>query len=155
LHHPDAIMEERQRQPVHWRIPTLMLGMLMSGVSLAIGHHLFYQSLHGKSISGTRRGDNQPLTQQVSIAIGTAFAFLVKAALVISVNTAYYQSFWKMAKQKSTKALTLDWLDTAFSGATNAMSLLKVPSWLRNPLLFTMGTAIWYVEFVYLAAWED
>jgi hypothetical protein len=131
---------------IHLRTPLYMLGMLLSGVLLSLGHHLFYQSLHGKPIATDEEGA-QHFSQRVNVAIGTAFAFLVKSALVVSVNMAYYQFFWKMAKQASslTNGPTLKWLDTAFSGASNALLLLKVPMWLRSPLLFAMASAIWYV----------
>ena len=138
-----------QRMRIHWWTPCLMMLSLVSGILFALGHHLFYNSRVNKAIStddyiimGTRHPG-----QQVNIAVGTAFAFLVKAAFILAVSTAYYQVFWKMAKQKSKteKHPTLRWLNAAFSSTTNVMSLLSTPMWCRYPLPFFMVATVWSV----------
>jgi hypothetical protein len=125
---------------IHWWTPSMMFLSLIFGVLFALGHHVFYNSLVNKP---TSTGDyavmgTQHPGQQLNIAIGTAFAFLVKAAFVLAVSTAYYQVFWKVAKQDSKfeKSPTLGRLDAAFSGTTNVISLLNAPMWCRYPLLF-------------------
>jgi hypothetical protein len=122
---------------------------LISGVLFALGHHFFYNSLVNKPTSTgdyTIMGTQHP-GQQLNIALGTAFAFLVRAAFVLAVSTAYYQAFWKMTKRKSNieRGLTLGWLDAAFSGTTNVISLLNAPVWCRYPLLFPMAATVWSV----------
>ena len=139
---------------VHWWTPSVMFLSLIFGVLFALGHHLFYNSLVNKptghyTIMGTRHPG-----QQLNIAIGTAFAFLVKAAFVLAVSTAYYQAFWKMAKQDSKieKAPTLGRLDAAFSGTTNVISLFNAPMWCRYPLLFFIAASVWSVICLILEA---
>ncbi|KAI9710459.1 MAG: hypothetical protein M1812_007427 [Candelaria pacifica] len=134
---------------IYWWTPIMMVLSLLSGVLFALGHHLFYNSLVDRPTSTnhyTIRGTQHP-GQQVNIAIGTAFAFLVKAAFVLAVSTAYYQVFWKRAKHDSRvqKPPILARLDTTFSGTTNFVSLLNVPVWFRYPLLFFMACTVWLI----------
>jgi hypothetical protein len=140
-----------KRVRIHWWAPSLMFLSLIFGVLFALGHHFFYNSLVNKPTSTgdyTIMGTQHP-GQQLNIALGTAFAFLVKAAFVLAVSTAYYQVFWKMAKQNSKieKRLTLGWLDAAFSGTTSLISLLNAPLWCRYPLLFFMAATVWLVIY--------
>ena len=83
--------------------------------------------------------------QQLNVAIGTAFAFLVKASLVTAVSTAYLQLLWR-ALLRSARGSTLGNLDTAFSGLNNIISLGKVWVWWRLPLLFALAVVAWYVK---------
>ncbi|KAI9699475.1 MAG: hypothetical protein M1836_003086 [Candelina mexicana] len=85
--------------------------------------------------------------QQFNTAIGTAFAFLVKAAFVLAVSTAYYQVFWKRAKQDSKidKPPSLARLDTTFSATTSIISLFNIFVWFRYPLLFLMAATVWLI----------
>ena len=125
----------------------MIFSYLMLGILFAIGHHFFYKSLMHKptstetyTILGTTHSG-----QQLNVAVGTAFTFLVKASFTLAILTAYFQVFWKIAKQnaKTKKPLTLGQLDTAFSGATSFVPLLDAPVWLRCPLLFSMAIALW------------
>jgi len=123
-----------------------MISSFLCGVLLALGHHLFYQSLDNKSASVQydvmrREFDGQ----QLNIAIGTAFAFLVKAAFVLAVSTTYYQIFWRHMQREviSDDLPTLKNTDSAFSGLDNIISLLTIPMWCRYPFLFTMAAVAW------------
>lgn len=137
-----------QRLISDWYMPFFMVATLTSGVLLAFGHHTFYKSLDGKPTSGHNRWGYQNRGQQFNTSIGTAFAFTVKSTLVISVTSAYYQLFWKVMKQasKTQNPATLGWLDAAFSGTNNIVSLLKLPIWFRFPFLLAMALSVWYVD---------
>lgn len=126
------IRKRTRRTP--WQAPTTILLSLLAGVFFALGHHLFYRHLNGREVSdGHVRvfGSNMP-PQQLNVAIGTAFAFLVKASLVTAVSTAYLQVLWR-ALLRATRGSTLGDLDTTFSVLSNIISLSKV--W------------VWYVSF--------
>ncbi len=132
---------------LHWWTPFMMVSSFFVGVLFALGHHFFYHSLVNKP---TSRSDytvmgNQLPGQQFNIAIGTTISFLVKAAFVLAASTAYYQAFWKRAKQGSRleKSPTLARLDTTFSATTNLTSLLIATVWFRYPLLFLMAATVW------------
>jgi len=134
---------------VYWWTPFLLFVSLLVGVLFSLGHHLFYKSLVNKSTSTgsySIAGTNYP-GQQVNIAIGTAFAFLAKAAFVLAVSTAYYQVFWRRITQDAdnNRPPTLAQIDSTFSAPTNIISLLRAPLWFRYPLLFLMALTMWYV----------
>lgn len=106
----------------------------------------FYQNLAGTkppnnryAIWGTSGG---VAGQQVNIAVGAAFAFLVKAFLGVAVATAHDQAAWKTIKSNPTKAASVDGL---FASKTNILSLVNFSLWKRS--MFTMALALvyWYV----------
>ncbi|KAK0787274.1 hypothetical protein LTR02_006467 [Friedmanniomyces endolithicus] len=122
--------------PIHLTAPVTMISALLAGVVFAVGHHLFYHGLAGHAVSdhyGKGFGSSVS-AQEINIAIGTAFAFLVRACLVLAVSTAYIQAFWRAAKARQSEMnLTVAQLDAAFSALTNLLAFAKGPLWLRNP----------------------
>lgn len=67
--------------------PAAMIGSLTIAILFALGHHLFNWSLQ-------RPGQVVPTStfrQGINTSAGTAFAFLVKAALTVALGTAYTQ----------------------------------------------------------------
>ncbi|KAJ4287740.1 hypothetical protein N0V90_012444 [Kalmusia sp. IMI 367209] len=134
----------------HWWAPSIMGLSFLVGLLLALGHHLFYQSLMDRPTSHTT--DYRVLGahlqgQQLNIAIGTAFAFVVKAAFVLAVSIAYYQIFWKYVKTDSEEnnLPTLGRLDVAFSALNDIISMFTAPVWLHYPLLFLMAATAWLI----------
>lgn len=129
---------------IHWVAPTTMLVALLSAALLALGHHLFYAHLSGTptpSGSYVVAGKSVP-KQQLNTALGTAFAFLVKASLTLAVSVAYFQTFWRAMKQKKEHP-TFDELDCTFSALGNVVSLLNVRKFWRHPLLLLLATITW------------
>lgn len=126
----------------HWRAPVLMVASLLVGAALAIGHHAFYASLAGTAVS------SDPIKvvgwtttqQQINIAIGTAFAFVVKASLILACSTAYMQLLFQAINRKSFKLSTLDnW----FGGLNNIWSFGCLTSYWRYPLLSLVALTCW------------
>lgn len=97
-----------------WQAPVTMLGLLVFAGSLALGHHFFYASLRG-----TRTPNG--FSQQLNTAYGTAMAFLVKAALVGAVASAYTQHMWFDFRAKF---LTVSTIDAKFTALSSISSLL-------------------------------
>ncbi|KAK4565307.1 hypothetical protein LTR86_003924 [Recurvomyces mirabilis] len=98
---------------LHWMAPTGMVLGLAVGILLAAGHHLFYASLSGtEAPTGTLFSviGADVSRQQLNTAVGTAFAFLVKSALMITVSIAFAQAFWR-AIRTSKRGPTLGSLD--------------------------------------------
>jgi hypothetical protein len=138
-----------QKHDIHWFGPVSMLGSLWAGLTFALGHHFFYNSLDGQEVpSGSYRVseyDSGISKQQSHFTLGTAFAFATKTCLVIAVSTAYIQLFWKsLAGQLSHKPYTLRSIDKAYSALSNATLLANLPGWRRFPLLFTLALTTWY-----------
>ena len=129
---------------IHWQAPTTVVLALAAGVLFAAGHHLFYKSLDGTPAAniGYNILGSQVSPQQLNIAGGTAFAFLVKACLVTALATAYVQLFWRAMLRKS-REVTLERLDTTFSALSNVHYLLKLWIWWRYPVLFLLALIAW------------
>lgn len=127
---------------IHWLAPSSMLGALLAGILLALGHHLFYQRLDGTVANTAGILGSDVSRQQASIAIGTAFAFLVKASLVYAVTIAYVQIFWKEAKAPNA-APTLSTLDDLSCAIDNLLVLFKPSKWISYWLLMVLATVAW------------
>ena len=129
---------------IYWKTYTQMFAALIFGILLAVGHHMFYSSLSGKPVDTNSYqvlGAHFALSkQEVKIAIGTLFAFLVKAALVLAVAIAYTQVVWKAVKRQETSLLTVD---TLFSILGNVSSFFCVAVWWKYPLLLLLAITVW------------
>jgi hypothetical protein len=127
---------------VSWPVIITALVAFITGVLAALAHHLFYQSLNGKPAPALDQRYKilwgSVSKQEINTAGGTAFAFLVKAALGTAISTAYVQLFWR-ALMRSDSKKTLSDVDTMFSVLTNPVSLFKIWTWRRFPLLLNLA----------------
>lgn len=137
-----------RRRKTSWLATATMLAFLLLGIDFALGHHVFYQSLEGTKVSNGESyivGFNVS-RQEVSTAIGTAFAFLVKACLVGSVTVAFTQLFWQAAKcNAQSKPPTLGHLDVLSIALSDVTALFSIRVWWRYPLLLLAATAAWLI----------
>jgi len=136
------VSQPPQARRIHWRAPVLMMGSLFAGLLLATGHHLFYRGLHGRPApdSDYTIGGWRIPKQQANIAGGTAFAFLVKACLVVAAGTAYVQAFWRALSAREVRLLDLDTLGSVPGSIT---ALFAVWRWVQFPVLFLLAVIIW------------
>ena len=104
------------RWGVAWQAPTFMVTCATAGLALAIGHHFYYQSLHGTAAGSSMR-------QQWAIKLGTAFSVIVLVLFKTTYDTAYHQYVWTLFKRR---AYTLDALDKLFALTS---SLVGFTSW--------------------------
>lgn len=121
---------------MHWTIPTKIILAFLAGVAIALGHHLFYQQLDGQ-IAPTGEyvfGRSQLSKQQFNIAVGTAFAFLVKSSLTLAITCSWIQLFWFVLKRTSTRPLLVD-MDHAFSLLQDIRVLFRFSMWHRDYIL--------------------
>jgi len=81
---------------------TLMFGLLLLAVLVAVGHHLFYVYLDGRELNEV------VLPQTWVIRVGNAFAFLFKLSLVSAIGVAYAQGFWFFVRRKDIEIRSLD-----------------------------------------------
>jgi hypothetical protein len=122
----------------HWKTPTVILLAYLAALACAIGHHFFYASLDSQDV------DNYYLGQEVTVAMGTAFAFLVRATLVIAVGTVYWQMFWLRLGRQSFAISELDSLDGALS---SIFDLMDVRALRRSPELGIIAVLAWLLPF--------
>ena len=130
-------------QPIHWRAPTAMVASLLTGALFALGHHLFYGSLSGRRVPVglyNVAGIDVSL-QQLNIAAGTGFAFLVKSSLVTAISLAYTQFAWMCAVSQEVRISTLD---TIFAALGNALQLLHFRVWSSFRLLLLLAMIAWF-----------
>lgn len=135
------------RQKVHWVAVTTTLGSLIAGLAFMLAHHLFYQSLHGNVVSDHPPFGFEVSQQQLNVAVGTAFAFLAKACLVIAISVAFVQIFWHaISAQCMEAAPTLERIDALHSALDNAFEMFNLRLWLMQPLLMTVAGLAWLVD---------
>ncbi|KAJ3560573.1 hypothetical protein NPX13_g9256 [Xylaria arbuscula] len=129
---------------------TISTACLLVGVSLAIGHHAFYQSLHGQppptDYVGLSTGVIPPISKQrINIAAGLILATLVRTFLGISIGTAQEQFSWRGVKMHPTKLGQIDSLFLSKSGITN---LLKLRLWRHFPVAMLLALLYWLIPIV-------
>jgi hypothetical protein len=110
-----------QRWRSSWQAPVTMIGFLLLGGAMAVGHHFFYRSLNNKTTP-----DN--FSQQLNTAYGTAFAFAAKAFMIAAVVCAYTQYIWS---DFSKKLIRISTIDSTFTATSSIMSLLD-PRFIRT-----------------------
>ncbi|KAK8023737.1 hypothetical protein PG993_011803 [Apiospora rasikravindrae] len=140
----------------YWWTPFLMVASFLVGVMFAVGHHLFYASLDAKPTQGADfvfLGSTYS-SQQFNLAVGTAFAFLVKAAFVFSVSIAYIQLFWRQLKYNTEKGRpsTVEHTDSLYSGLESLCSLFNAPVMYKYPVLFLVAAAAWLIPIASIIA---
>ncbi|TLD20766.1 hypothetical protein PspLS_08551 [Pyricularia sp. CBS 133598] len=109
--------------------PAIILLFFVIGVGAAVGHHLYYRSLHGREVSSEQE-------QQWAIRIGTGLAFSAKVALVASVVLAYTQRLWVTVRKRSFK---LQNLDDAFSLPNSPLSFFSAPLLRKGKVLYLLA----------------
>jgi hypothetical protein len=138
---------EVQEQPVQWRIslwtPSFMLGLLVAGILVSVGHHILYSHLNGTIVRDSNDG-SQYLTQTWIIRYGTASAFLSKTLLASAVVVAYKQHMW--INLRST-ANTISTIDAMFSATHDAYAVLSPSFLLKAKVPATMALITWYILY--------
>ncbi|OQU96014.1 hypothetical protein CLAIMM_02158 [Cladophialophora immunda] len=109
---------------------------LAAGTLLATAHHLVYAYYSGRAVQNS-------IGQQWINRIGTAFAFLVKTALVIAVGSAYVQRQWYKLGTRSYRIAQVDVLFGVLGDATLFLSGL----WFENGLLGLLALSCWLLPF--------
>lgn len=134
----------RSTYGIHWQKPTTMVIAWVLGAALALGHHFFYRSLRNKPIPDgylVERFGLRLSEQQINIAVGSTFAFLVKALVGVAVSTGFGQIVWMAAKMPaSTKVKTVDDL---FSPLADILALFNAKLWAKFPGVMLVAAVSW------------
>ncbi|KAH0365643.1 hypothetical protein KCU65_g5949, partial [Aureobasidium melanogenum] len=128
-------MSGRQSHTIHWVVPTTLCTSFVTGVAFAVGHHCFYTRLDNQPV------DDATLNQQYNTAVGTAFAFLARAALVIAITATYWQVFYA----KLHHGLTISTIDSLAGFLSNLKELTSINAGKTSPLLLTLALLAWLV----------
>ena len=128
---------------IHWFAPASMLGAFSTGVVSAAIHHLFYSGLAGTEVPEHNFLSSNVSRQQMNFALGTALAFLTKAALVYSMLIAYVQIFWR-ATAHSDSATPLKTLDSLYSAGRSIPAFCAFRAWRSSSCLLLVAAIAWY-----------
>jgi len=118
---------------VHWLKPTLMIGWLVMGIAVALGHHFFYSWLDGRVVQSKEE-------QEWYGRIGTGLAFLTKTLLTAASGIAYTQLLWRTLRSKP---VSIGGVDALFGVTTNAWNLTSLEIWRRGPLPAIVAAVLW------------
>jgi hypothetical protein len=125
------------RNVVQWGVPISkqirMIGFVILGILLALGHHLFFSSLNTTVVGSTSR-------QQWAIAFGTAFAFLIASFLGLAVSSAYTQFIWAYLRKNT---LSLRGIDKIFSLTSDLTGFLSLELMKRAKAVILFAILSW------------
>jgi hypothetical protein len=121
---------------IHWRVPAIIILAFVAGLAFALGHHAFYSSLDGQPVNAWL------FNQQINLAVGQAFAFLVRASLVISVGTSYWQVFWGTMLHGT---LAVSQVDALAGMLGSILDLLNLKASTTRPVLIALALLSWMV----------
>jgi len=79
---------------IHWKAPVLMVGLLIAGITIAVGHHILNSHFDGSPVQTPAEGASKFITQRLIGRYGTALAFAAKTTLAGAVGVAYKQHIW-------------------------------------------------------------
>ncbi|KAF7198631.1 hypothetical protein HII31_00370 [Pseudocercospora fuligena] len=119
-----------------------MITALVLSIGLAAGHHAFYESLRGTQLSSEpfKFAGLQASQQQFSTTVGTAFAFLFKASVVLAASAAYMQLFFRTLHSGS---YSIGTLDNWYSSLSDISCFFCASTYYRH----------WALAFVALTTW--
>ena len=103
-----------------------MVAIFLFGTGLAGGNHFYYQHLSGKPV-GSSAFHGLNISQEISRAIGNAFAIAVKTAFVAVIGISLVQRFWHVTRVKELRVKEIDAVFAASSG--NPFLPSSCPSW--------------------------
>lgn len=118
---------------VGWRLPTLMIGLFLCGLSFSVGHHVYYKSLDNTLVKSTEE-------QTWALRIGTGFAFVVKTLLVAAIGIAAMQQIWATLRRKS---VNLRGIDAMFSILNDPLAFFVPDMWLCAKTLTLLAIISW------------
>lgn len=104
--------------------------LVLSGIAFAIGHHFYYQGLHGEVVKD----------QQGKLRYGALLAFLSKACFLNAVVLAFRQRVLMMIRRKM---LTLATLDSLFAASEDLTALLNWEAWVNAKFAMALTIFIW------------
>lgn len=134
-HRAHSTKMTKLRSGPHWFVPTTLLVAFIAGIALACGHHYFYSTLQDQRVDQAR------WSQDTNTAIGTALAFLVRAAFVIAISTVYWQSFWHRLREP----LSLSKIDDLADQLKVLYQLFNWNNLKASPLLGALALVAWLI----------
>ncbi|KAL2837254.1 hypothetical protein BJY01DRAFT_46869 [Aspergillus pseudoustus] len=120
---------------VGWNVPVMMVGFLISGALLALGHHLYYDTLDGTRVTSIEQ-------QTWATRIGTGLAFLSRAFLVSAVGIAAVQETWATLRKKTVR---LCGINSMFDVLNSPMAFFSWDLWRHAKTLTMLAIFSWLI----------
>ena len=121
------------------------------GTVLSLGHHFYYGHLDGQIAPSTsyRIGSLINLTdQQVNLAVGAIFVFLVKSSFDAAVSIAHEQTAWRALKQEAERSTKISVVDGLLNSRSYLLSVFQPKLWKKSVLSMALALLSWYVETI-------
>lgn len=122
---------------IHWRAPATIIISFLAAFVFAASHHVLYSFLGRTAVSNTI------IKQQAIVAAGTAFAFLFRTSLMISLATTYHQLFWWSIRRRP---LTFSMLDSLGALMNSMFEMLNYRAVVFSPALAAVAVLIWVIS---------
>ncbi|KAF9880521.1 hypothetical protein CkaCkLH20_01563 [Colletotrichum karsti] len=119
----------------YWHPSWNMYFFLFAGVAFALGHHFFYQGLHGIEAKEQLR----------MLRYGAALAFLSKASLASAVILAFRQRVWMTVRRKM---LTLAAVDSLFAAAEDMSAIFNFEVFKQARVAMVLALYVWCTPLV-------
>ncbi|KPM42968.1 hypothetical protein AK830_g3585 [Neonectria ditissima] len=139
------ISQTSRKAPFHSRVlsylPSYLLQtwtmycFLVLGIVVAIGHHLFYNSLHGK----------EAVNQSATLRYGTFLAFLAKANFGTTIVLAFRQRAWMTVRHK---ILSLQAVDSLFASINDISALFNWEAISKAKLAMCFAIYLWATPLI-------
>jgi hypothetical protein len=120
---------------VHWRTPTMMAVSILTGLLLAIGQHLLYESLH-------ERVEHDESKKIRVVLYGRVLAYLSNVAFSGCLILCYRQRIWRTFRES---ALSVWSIDQLFLATENPSLFLNWEVIGKAPLATAMALVIWLI----------
>lgn len=122
---------------IYWRPLTIAICLYLVGITMAIGHHEFLQSLNNKQVH-----------DQVWINRGSLImAFVVKTGLAGAIGFAFVQTLWHTL-QRVPRGVSLSALDSLFSAVESPLVFLSWDAWRSALLPMLMIVPLWLMPVI-------
>ncbi|KAH8892986.1 hypothetical protein GQ53DRAFT_822484 [Thozetella sp. PMI_491] len=128
----EAALTNGAKKHIYWGHPVLLLLFTISGVALALGHHLFYRSLDGTEATSTG--------QQWAVRLGTIFALLITSLFKAATAIALAQITWTTLRQRP---FSLAVIDKIFSITSTPTALWSWELLRGAKLIVLLGIVTW------------
>jgi hypothetical protein len=121
---------------IGWECPAMMVGFMISGALLALGHHLYYHTLNGTRVTSIEQ-------QTWATRIGTGLAFVSRAFLVTAVGVAAARETWSTLRNKS---IRLYGINSMFNVLNSPMAFFSLDLWRHAKSLTVLAIFSWCVR---------
>lgn len=133
------VPESRVKWGIDWQVPSKMIGLLVIGMILAVGHHCLYQSLVGEKVD-TSEERWHIRSQAWNLRYGQALALSAKTCFAGSVALGYQQHIWCNFRDTH---YSVEGISAIFGAIDDPLSLANLEYLSRAKIGTVLALIIW------------